>query len=323
MHVPYLQLFVRMTHINLHNLPPRYILGAILLLLALAHHVSALSNLNRIESMLLSSRLANIERAVETEFQSTVGPQIFRADADGEASCPAKDTRPIVTIIFPGAGGRDALSDELEDVLRRSQSASDDAFVTTFDWQENRGTVLTAAYDSEAVGETVARCLWDASNRRNDDIRFVHCVGISVGAFAANAMAREICQRREPAQGEDGPNPYVRLTLLAPFTSRGITGSSYGPDNFGRTADYAVQYTTNADPVPTTDALLPHCIRHDITSTRKRDGCVLPKGESEHCWPLAYYARHGVHEEKARFGSALVRHGDGVGLDRGTVVMVE
>ena len=315
MHVPYLQLFVRMTHINLHNLPPRYILGAILLLLALAHHVSALSNLNRIESMLLSSRLANIERAVETKFQSTIGPQIFRADADGEAS---------LTIIFPGAGGRDALSDELEHVLRRSSASDDISFVTTFDWQEHRGTVLTAAYDSDAVGETVARCLWDNPSSRNaGSIRSVHCVGISVGAFAANAMATEICRRREPAKGAGGLSPYVRLTLLAPFTSRGITGSSYGPDNFGRTADYAVQYMTNADPVPTTDALLPHCIRHDITSTRKRDGFVLPKGESEHCWPLAYYARHGVHGEKARFGSALVRHGDGVGLDRGTVVMVD
>ena len=318
MHVPYLQLFVSMTNTNLHNLPPRYILGATLLLLALAHHVSALSNLNRIESMLLSSRLANIERAVETKFQSTAGPQIFGADADGEASCPA------ITIIFPGAGGRDALSDELEDVLRRSSASDDISFVTTFDWQEHRGTVLTAAYDSEAVGETVARCLWDNPSSRNaGSIRSVHCVGISVGAFAANAMATEICRRREPAQGEDGPNPYVRLTLLAPFTSRGITGSSYGPDNFGRTADYAAQYMTNADPVPTTDALLTHCIRHDITSTRTRQKFVLPKGESEHCWPLAYYARHGVQEERTRFGTAFVRHGDGDGLERGTVIMVE
>ena len=300
------------------NLPPRYTLGALLLLLALAHNVSALSNLNPIESMLLSSRLASIERAVETKFHSTVDPRIFDTDSDVEASYSAKD----ITIIFPGAGGRDALSDELEDVLRRSSASDDVSFVTTFDWQEHRGTVLTAAYDSEAVGETVARCLWDNPSSRNaGSIRSVHCVGISVGAFAANAMAREICQRRRPAAG--GLSPYVRLTLLAPFTSRGITGSSYGPDNFGRTADYAVQYMTTADPVPTTDALLPHCIRHDITSARKRDGFVLPKGESEHCWPLAYYTRHGVHEEEGRFGSALVRHGDGVGLDRGTVIMVE
>ena len=296
------------------NLPPRYNLGAILLLFALVgQHVTALSNLNRIESMLLSSRLATIETSVETKFQSIVGPQLF--DAEGSA----KD----ITIIFPGAGGRDSLSDELEDVLRRSSSApNDDVFVTTFDWQEHRGTVLTAAYDSEAVGETVARCLWNVSSSKNSGIRSVHCVGISVGAFAANAMARELCRQREQTQAKDGFVPYVRLTLLAPFTSRGITGQSYGPDNFGRTADYAVQYTTNADPVPTTDALLPHCIRYDITSSKTRNDFVLPTGESEHCWPLAYYARHGVEEEKARIGSEFVRHGDGVGLDRGTAVIV-
>ena len=274
-------------------------------------HGAALSNLSAIEQLLLSSRLTKIQNAVATKFQSAVGPQLLERSA--------KD----VTIIFPGAGGRDAISDELEESLRRSSASTHNAFVTTFDWQEHRGTVLTAAYDSETVGETVGKCLWEVMNGASLQLRSVHCVGISVGAFGANGMAREICSRRGSASRDGESSPYVRLTLLAPFTSRGVTGSSYGPDNFGTNADYAVQYMTKEDPVPTTDKKLPQCTRYDITSSRTKDDFVLPDGESMHCWPVAYYARHGIEDERARFGEALVRHDDGIGLERGAVVKVE
>lgn len=292
------------------NNMPRNVLSVICLVVSFSH-VAALSNLSGIEKMLFSSRLTKIHNAVASKFQSSVGPQLIGADTDGTFEQSARD----VTIIFPGAGGRDAISDELEESLRQSSSSTDNSFVTTFDWQEHRGTVLTAAYDSETVGETVGKCLWEVMRGQ---LRSVHCVGISVGAFAANGMAREICVARD---GE--PSPYVRLTLLAPFTSRGVTGSSYGPDNFGEKADYAVQYMTKEDPVPTTDKTLPQCTRYDITSSKTKDDFVLPDGESMHCWPVAYYARHGLEEERARFGDTFVRHDDGIGLERGAVVKVE
>ena len=286
--------------------------------MVLFRQVAALSNLNPVESLLLSSRLAKIQNAVATKFQSTVGPPLFGADTDG-ATCSSKD----VFIIFPGAGGRDALSDELEESLRQS-SSSDTAFVATFDWQEHRGTVLTAAYDSETVGETVGKCLWEMMNSKSIAFRSIHCIGISVGAFAANGLAREICSRRGSAPSGDGEAaaPYVRLTLLAPFTSRGVTGQSYGPDNFGVTADCAVQFMTNDDPVPTTSKTLPACIRYDLSASKTRNDFVLPEGESMHCWPVAYYARYGLDEERKMFGDAFVRHGDGICLERGTVVKV-
>ena len=286
--------------------------------IALICHATALSNLSSIEKLLLSSRLTKIQTAVGTKFQSNVGPQLLGADTDGTSKSSEKDA----TIIFPGAGGRDAISDELEKSLRQA-SSSDDAFVTTFDWQEHRGTVLTAAYDSETVGEIVGKCLWEMTNRGALALRSVHCVGISVGAFAANGMAREICLRRGSASRDGVPAPYVRLTLLAPFTSRGVTGASYGPDNFGTNADYALQYMTKEDPVPTTDKPLPQCIRYDITSSKTKDDFVLPDGESMHCWPVAYYARHGLQVERVRSGDASLRHGDGIGLERGTVVKVD
>ena len=296
---------------------PRNILAAICLVVSF-FHVSALSNLGPIEQLLLSSRLTKIQSAVATKFQSTVGPQLLGADTDGTFERSSAD----VTIIFPGAGGRDAISDELEESLLRS-SSSENGFVKTFDWQDHRGSVLTAAYDSETVGETVGKCLWEVMSDASCELRSVHCVGISVGAFAANGMAREICLRRGSASRDGEPAPYVRLTLLAPFTSRGVTGASYGPGNFGTNADYAVQYMTKEDPVPTTDKPLPQCIRYDITSSKTKDSFVLPDGESMHCWPVAYYARQGLEEEKTRFGDALLRHGDGLGLERGTLVKVE
>ena len=299
-----------------HHLPRRLL--AVVYLFLSFRQASALSNLSPIEKGFLSSRLTKIQNAVATKFQSTVGPQLHGADTDG-ATLTTKD----ITIIFPGAGGRDAISDELEESLRRL-SSSDDAFVTTFDWQEHRGTVLTAAYGSETVGETVGKCLCEMPKNTLSGIRSVHCIGISVGSFAANGMAREIFSRRGSAKGAYAPSPYVRLTLLAPFTSRGVTGSSYGPSEFGKNADYAVQYMTEDDPVPTTDKILPQCIRYDITSSKTKDEFVLPDGESMHCWPVAYYAWHGLKEERARFGDAFVKHGDDIGgLERGAIVKVQ
>lgn len=47
------------------------------------------------------------------------------------------------TFIFPGAGGVDALIQALQEMLGESSMI--------VDWQEHRGSIVTAAYDSEAV----------------------------------------------------------------------------------------------------------------------------------------------------------------------------
>ena len=282
-------------------------------------------NLSPIESLFLKSRLQTIRSAVSNKFRTEVGPSLL--GVSGTDTCKERD----VTIIFPGAGGRDMLSDELEDTLRKRYSASNEnAAVTTFDWKEHRGTVLTAAYDSETVGETVAKELWDNMANKNNSkgvaIRSVHCVGISVGAFAANGMATEICRLRGNRGGggsDDNTYPYVRLTLLDPFTSRGLTGLSYGPDNFGTCADYAVQYMNTDDPVPTTNKPLPNLACYDVTSSSTRDEFVLPDGESMHCWPVAYYARHGIVEENKRGNGNFLRFGDDDALAKGDVVVVD
>jgi len=284
-------------------------------------------NLSPIESLFLRSRLQTIGSAVSNKFRTEVGPSLLGV-RDGADACKELD----VTIIFPGAGGRDMLSDELEDALRRGchSAGIENAAVATFDWKEHRGTVLTAAYDSETVGETVAKELWDKqSNSKGVAIRSVHCVGISVGAFAANGMATEICRLRGSTGGGGGTSsdgnayPYVRLTLLDPFTSRGLTGLSYGSDNFGKCADYAVQYMNTDDPVPTTNEPLRHCVCYDVTSSSTRDEFVLPDGESLHCWPVAYYARHGIVEESKNVNGNFLRFGDDDALAKGDVVMVD
>ena len=98
--------------------------------------------------------------------------------------------------------------------------------VSTLDWGDFRGSLLTAAFDGEAFGEAVGDLIWDSFgidgvSGDSCTIRSVHCIGVSVGAFAANACARLFYNKRK--ESREGTNtPYVRSTLLDPFTSRGV-----------------------------------------------------------------------------------------------------
>ena len=68
-----------------------------------------------------------------------------------------------------------------------------------------------------------------------------------------------------------GDEPHVRLTLLDPFTSRGVWGSTYGQDNFGLDVDFAEQFLNTDDPVPITNDPLPLCSCVDVTGAVERD----------------------------------------------------
>lgn len=168
------------------------------------------------------------------------------------------------------------------------------------DWSEHRGGVLTAAYDGEAVGDALADLLSSSSS----SLERLHCVGVSVGAFPANRLLESVRER------VGAPPPRTRLTLLDPFCARGVLSipglthdnARYGRTYFGAVADEAVHYLNTDDPVPTTnEPLSRHCVVYDVTGAPERANFTLPSpDETMHCWPVAYYARHGRGRESAR-----------------------
>jgi hypothetical protein len=207
-------------------------------------------NLSPLESALLKSRLDQVKASIKQEYHTL------------------SQEKELDTFIFPGAGGVDELVLELQSVTPNSK---------IIDWKKHRGSILTSAFEGEAVGEAVSNLV--GSNRRS-----VHYIGISVGAFCANAAATTTYM-------EDSSKT-VRLTLLDPFCGRGIFGSNYGREQFGKYATTAIQILNTDDPVPTTNEPLPNCYCIDVTGAPQRKIFVPPTGDSMHAWPLAYFARH-------------------------------
>ena len=81
----------------------------------------------------------------------------------------------------------------------------------------------------------------------------------------------------------------TRLTLLDPFTSRGVLEPAYGKNNFGKTADYCELYLNSDDPVPSTNEPLPFSHTFDVTKSSQRSKFIPLEGDSMHSWPCAFY----------------------------------
>jgi hypothetical protein len=242
-------------------------------------------------SALLSSSLA-------LEVYSRIGSLLFVDTTDDEL-IPAP-TGPSswggtehVTVVFHGAGGQDVYTDELMKNLkdndhRRDASKSGRAssrYSYIVDWSAYSTNLFQASYNGERIGRDLARRLL----QKQPDLKTIHLIGISVGSFAANAAATEIKQgatdgRPRPARTAPTAGPFVQLTLLDPFTQRGIFGWGYGNRNFGKCADYTEQYLNTDDPVPSTNDPLEHAVCYDVTDLR-------PEHIPGHDWPLVFYAR--------------------------------
>lgn len=233
--------------VQLSSLLCTFALVFFVLLLAPCHSL----NLSPLESALLKSRLVRIRNAVAQEYHSVA------------------QENELDTYIFPGAGGVDELVFELQEVTPNSK---------IIDWTNHRGSIFTAAFDGEAVGEAISNLL---PNRK-----FVHFIGISVGAFAANAAATTTYLNGSSDCSD------VRLTLLDPFCNRGVFGYAYGREVFGKYATQSIQLMNTDDPVPTTNEPLPNCCCIDVTNASQRQNFVPLPGDSMHSWPVAYFARH-------------------------------
>lgn len=203
--------------------------------------------LSTLERILVQNRLEQTREAIKRKYSESL---------EGVDTC-----------IFPGAGGVDELVTELNSVTPNS---------LIIDWKEVRGSILTAGFDGEAVGESIAMCI-------QADKKTVHYIGILVGSFCANAAVTWTFQNH--------PQVNVRLTLLDPFCGHGVTGPNYGRDNFGKcAASTAIQIMNNDDPVPTTNDPLPHCFCVDVTQGPEKESFVPLPGDSTHSWPPAYFA---------------------------------
>ena len=198
-----------------------------------------------------------------------------------------------VTLVFHGAAGQDQYTDELMARLR-ARCASKTQYVAMIDWSALSSNILQASFSGQRVGREAARRLLERCCTGGDDkrnLKRVHLIGISVGAFAADEACAAI-------KNQLGENVQCQLTLLDPFQQRGVVGTGYGNANFGKTADYAIHYLNTDDPVPSTnDPLAKYCAVVDVTKLR-------PEEIFGHDWPLVYYS--GIEKRRQNIGGGNV-----------------
>ena len=135
-----------------------------------------------------------------------------------------------VTIVFHGAGGQDDYTAEL--MRRLGDSCAENEFVHIYDWSKYSSNFIKASFNAQEIGGNLAGRIWD--EYCGEPPAFVHAIGVSVGAFAADSLCRQLKRLA-------GKKMEVQLTLLDPFTMRGIFGGGYGNRHFGKGADYFQQ----------------------------------------------------------------------------------
>ncbi|KAL3911495.1 MAG: hypothetical protein SGILL_007259 [Bacillariaceae sp.] len=166
--------------------------------------------------------------------------------------------------------------------MQRLRKNEPSEFNEIVDWSKYSTNIFQASYNGERIGTLAAKEL--LSNGNADKLETIHVIGISVGSFCADAAVRELKKQRSSTDGSQQQRPFVQLTLLDPFTQRGIFGIGYGNKVFGKSADYTQQYLNTDDPVPSTNAPLENAVCYDITNLR-------PENVFGHDWPVAYYGK--------------------------------
>jgi len=134
-------------------------------------------------------------------------------------------------------------------------------------------------------------------------LRNLNIIGISVGAFAADSCSKYYHETFSDSDaGDDGilMPASVHLTLLDPFTSKGVFGYAWGARNFGKTlegskfpsllkselaADVFDVYLNSDDPVPSTNDPIDNAYNFDVTKSAAKASFTPPEGQSMHSWP--------------------------------------
>ncbi len=232
-----------------------------------------------------------------------------------------------VFLHFHGRGGPDREDTDLrERVLASDRQAGLDRFVHVFEWRQwlEAASTERISYVGQAIGAKQGRALASHAN-----LRSLHVVGTSAGAFAANE-----CVSAYVAAAAGKPRATVRLTLCDPFTARadevsGDASMTTGSRIFGRDADFAEHYLNTDDIVPSTSTPLPLCYCYDVTKSAERVDFPPPdtgnalqdlglKLLGAHNWPIYYFAHH--YETKVAGGQPVLPSHDE--LPRGGVLRV-
>ena len=186
-----------------------------------------------------------------------------------------------VVFVLHGAGGPDANSHRIAEAMQKRNAA---AQIVEYIYAPFVGDQLQAPFNAMRVGDHLAD---ELLVRSSSPAKRVHVVGISVGAFAADRLATRLAL--------DGRCERVKLTLLDPFTARGLLGlvrpnSAYGVTTFGKAPRVVAESVFNRDdPVPSTNLPLEHAVNFDITNAAARARFTPLPGDSLHSWPAAWY----------------------------------
>ena len=190
-----------------------------------------------------------------------------------------------IVIVFPGAGGVDENTQQLEEAIRRSDRAKGlKRYVRTYDWLQYRGSFVRASFEAQRVGNRICTDLVTGADAVGRPIKNLHAIGISVGAFAADACTKAYVMH------SNGQQQGARLTLLDPFTSKGIFGYEWGVKNMGKYASITESYMNTDDPVPTTNDPLDLAYTIDVTNSEQKKLYIPKDGDSMHSWPVKYLA---------------------------------
>jgi hypothetical protein len=195
-----------------------------------------------------------------------------------------------VTLVFHGSGGQDPYTDALMRRLRRTTTPTNNnnhnekCYTEMVDWSRYSGNLVQASHNAERIGKLVVRQLLLEHVDHVERLETVHLIGISVGSFGADAAAREVLLHASSDRRRRRRRPFVQLTLLDPFTQRGILGFGYGDRVFGTAADHTQQFLNGDDPVPSTNAPLRNAVCYDVTDLRPRD-------VFGHDWPVVFYGQ--------------------------------
>jgi len=136
-------------------------------------------------------------------------------------------------------------------------------------------------YSAQRVGKSIGRQL-----ALSKQIKRIHCVGISVGSFAADSCISEFCRARRYSN----ETLSTHLTLLCPFQQRGIIGFNYGAKHFGTSAEFCEQFYSSDDPVPSCKSRIHAAHSIDVATSKLRNSFTSSFGDgSIHSFPVYYY----------------------------------
>ncbi|KAL1504048.1 hypothetical protein AB1Y20_010459 [Prymnesium parvum] len=225
---------------------------------------------------------------------------------------------PLLCIVIPGSGGSDATSAALVHALRHR-----DAAVIEYSWSRfGSADPLRAPHIAQRVGRALGKALAaEESERGVRGPARLHVVGISAGAFVADALVASY-----KASTGGVPRAHVRLSLCDAFTACGLAGlarptTAYGVQHFGEHADYCEAFFNTDDPVPSTSLPLRCAANYDVTSAVSKRSFTPAPGDSMHAWPAIWYANN-VRAILRSEGDVLPYHGIGSAPARGSLRVV-